>query len=64
MFEVLAFSYGLLTSFVLAGVERNHRARRAHPPVLVYAGYALCGSLGTAALVGLAWAAGTTAGLI
>ena len=56
MLEALVFSYGLLASFVMSGVERNHRARRSHPPVLLYAGYVLCGTLAglTIALAGYA----------
>lgn len=63
MLEALALSVGALTSFVVAGVERNHREQKANPPMLAHAGYALCGLLGTtavtltgvAAAMGLGW---------
>lgn len=64
MLEMLAFSCSLLTSFIVTGVERNHRQRRPHHPVLRHAGYALCGALGTAAVVLTGYAAGSVAGLI
>lgn len=35
--------YGLTLSFVLSSASRNRREGRAHPPVLVYTGYVLCG---------------------
>ncbi len=50
MFEIAAFSYGLLASFIISGIERNHRAQRAHPPILLYFGYFLCATLGGIAL--------------
>jgi len=44
--------YGLLLSFVLASAGRNRREGRDHAPMLVYAGYVLCG-LSAGAAVGL-----------
>lgn len=64
MFEIAAFSYGLLASFIISGIERNHRARRAHPPVLLYFGYAMCASLGGIALGLGAFGLASLAGLI
>ncbi|MFD1786256.1 hypothetical protein ACFSC3_01600 [Sphingomonas floccifaciens] len=64
MFEVLAFSCSLLLSFVLTGVERNHRQRRPHAPVLVYAGYALVGLLSTSAVLLTGYAAGSALGYV
>jgi hypothetical protein len=55
MFGAAAFTYGLLMSFILSGASRNIRLRRPHPPVMVYAGYLLCGvTVGIAILSGYA----------
>lgn len=64
MLEALAFSYGLLLSFVFAGAERNHRAQRAHAPMLVYIGYVLCGSLAATSVGLLGWAGAKALGLM
>ena len=64
MIEALALSFGALTSFVVAGVERNHRERRPHPPILSYVGYALCGALGMASAGLTAVFAGNAMGLL
>ncbi len=64
MLEVLAFSCSLLLSFVLTGVERNHRQRRPHAPILLYAGYALVGLLGASATLLTGYAAGSALGFI
>ncbi len=64
MLEVLAFSCSLLLSFVLTGVERNHRRRRPHAPVLVHAGYALVGLLGASAILLTGYAAGSALGYV
>ena len=42
MFGVVAFTYGLLTSFILSGASRNKRLRRPNPPIMDYAAFALC----------------------
>lgn len=44
--------YGLLLSFVLTSAARNRREGRDHAPMLIYAGYILCG-LSAGAAVGL-----------
>lgn len=55
MFGTLAFTYGLLMSFVLSGASRNVKLRRPHPPTLVYMGYLLCGiTAGIAVVAGVA----------
>ena len=64
MLEALVFSYGLLASFVMAGVERNHRERRSHSRVLTYAGYVLCGTLTGLALALTGWLVGTATGIL
>lgn len=64
MLEALALGCGLITSFVVTGVERNHRARRPHPPILSHFGYALCGALGATSIALTGYAAGSVLGLI
>jgi len=43
MVEFAALTYGLLASIILSAAQRNRRAARPHPPLLLYAGYLLCG---------------------
>ena len=43
MFESIAFTFGLLTSFVLSGASLNNRLKRPHQPILLYIGYLCCG---------------------
>ncbi|MBN2972625.1 hypothetical protein JW805_11420 [Roseomonas aeriglobus] len=64
MLEVLAFSCSLLLSFVMTGVERNHRQRRPHHPMLVHAGYALVGLLAASSLLLTGYAAGSALGYV
>ena len=64
MLEALVFSYGLVTSFVVAGVERNHRAQRANPPMLACFGYAVCTTLGGTALGLFAFATAEALGFV
>ncbi|CAN5143205.1 hypothetical protein BH10PSE13_BH10PSE13_06830 [soil metagenome] len=52
MLQFTILVYGLLLSFVLASTARNQREGRDHAPMLVYAGYILCG-LSAGAAVGL-----------
>ena len=62
--EVAVATYGVLTSFVLAGAERNKREGRPNPPMVEYTGFALC-ALSTAAAIGLPiWATANHFGLI
>lgn len=50
MLQFAILTFGLLASFVLFSAEGNQRAGRAHPPILVYVGYLLCGLSAGAAL--------------
>lgn len=43
MVEFAALTYGLLASIILSAAQRNRRVARPHPPLLLYAGYLLCG---------------------
>lgn len=58
MVGAAAFAYGILTSFILSGASRNVRLRRAHPPVMIYVGYLLCGISAGIALLAAASALG------
>ncbi len=44
MFEFAALTYGLLASVILSAAQRNSKAARPHPPLLLYVGYLLCGA--------------------
>lgn len=57
MLETIAFTYGMLASFVLTGASRNRRLARPNPPILQYLGYATCGSLAAFAMLLLVCAA-------
>ncbi|WP_088189900.1 hypothetical protein [Sphingobium sp. Z007] len=50
MVEFAALTYGLLASVILSAAQRNRRRGRAHPPLLLYIGYLLCGLSGGLAL--------------
>ncbi|MEQ6335153.1 hypothetical protein [Sphingobium sp. MK2] len=50
MVEFAALTYGLLASIILSAAQRNRRVARPHPPLLLYAGYLLCGLSGGLAL--------------
>jgi hypothetical protein len=64
MLGVAVATYGMLTSFVLSGAERNRRGGRPNPAILEYTGFGLC-ALSTAAAIGLpVWAAASTLGVI
>lgn len=53
MVEFAALTYGLLASVILSAAQRNHRMEKPHPPLLLYAGYMLCGlSAGIAVILG------------
>lgn len=41
MFEVAAFTYGVLASFVLASISNNKRAERRDPAILTMFGWCL-----------------------
>lgn len=55
MLQFAGMIYGLLTTFVLSSAMWNHRQGRAHPPILVYLGYILCGLSAGAALLLPIW---------
>jgi hypothetical protein len=44
MTGAVVFTYGMLTSFVLSGAERNRKMRRPNPKVLEWVGWVLCGT--------------------
>jgi hypothetical protein len=57
MLHFAVLVYGLLLSFVLSAAGRNRREGRAHPAMVVYTGYVLCG-LSAGAAIGLPLLAG------
>lgn len=53
MMEFAALTYGLLASVILSAAQRNRKLAKPHPPLLLYAGYLLCGlSTGVAVILG------------
>jgi len=48
MLQLVIFTFGLLTSFVLSGASRNRRLARPNPPILNHFGYVLMGASGAA----------------
>jgi len=57
MLAVAGLIYSALLSFVWSSAERNRREARAHPMVLVYVGYVLCGLTVALAVLLPIWAA-------
>lgn len=57
MLAIAALTYSALMTFVLSSASHNDRVGQAHPQMLIYVGYVLCGL--TAAGAGLlpVWAA-------
>jgi len=51
MIEFAALTYGLLVSFVLSALRRNHKASQKNPAILQALGYMLCGMSAGAALI-------------
>ena len=52
MFEFAALTYGVLASIILSAAQRNRKLAKPHPPILLYAGYLLCGlSAGVAVIL-------------
>ncbi|KFG91806.1 putative membrane protein [Sphingobium herbicidovorans NBRC 16415] len=52
MFEFAALTYGVLTSVILSAAQRNRKLAQPHPPMLLSAGYLLCGvSAGVAVIL-------------
>lgn len=62
MYGVVAFAYGLLTSFILAGASRNKRLRRPNPPIMDYAAFVLCAISAASAVLLLIHAGATAVG--
>jgi hypothetical protein len=61
MFGAVAFTYGMLLSFVLSGASRNRKLQRANPAVLTYTGYVLVGMTAALSMATLGYAAWTFA---
>lgn len=53
-----AFTYSMLSGFVLSSASRNKREGRANPPMLDYVGYVLIG-MSIAIAIMLSYAAAT-----
>jgi hypothetical protein len=51
MVEFAALTYGLLASVILSAAQRNRKQGKAHPPLLLYLGYLLCGLSAGGALI-------------
>ncbi|WP_375270916.1 hypothetical protein [Sphingomonas sp.] len=62
MFGAVAFTYGLLMTFVMSGVSRNARLCRPNPVMLSAIGYLLVGLTGGASLVLFGYAGWTYLG--
>lgn len=62
MFEVAAFAYGVLVSFVLASISNNKRANRANPRIVTLFGWGLMAFSTTLSLLLSGWAAWQAAG--
>jgi hypothetical protein len=56
MLEAVALTFGMVVSFVLTGVTRNHRLRRPNPPMLSYLGYVLVGLCACVSAMALGYA--------
>ncbi|MCT8002577.1 hypothetical protein NZL82_11880 [Sphingomonas sanguinis] len=63
MIEFAVFTFGMLASFVLSGLGRNKKAKRANPPMLHYMGLVLMGFSGALGVMLLAWAAAMMVGI-
>lgn len=60
MFEVAAFTYGVLASFVLASIANNKKAERADPRILTMFGWMLMAFSSTLAVLLTGWVAWQT----
>lgn len=56
MFEFVAFTYGLLASFILASIARNQKENRANPPIVTMLGWSLMSMSLTLSLLLASWA--------
>lgn len=63
MMEFAALTYGLLASVILSAAQRNRKLAQPHPPLLLYAGYLVCG-LSAGLTLALAYVAFTLSGLL
>lgn len=63
MMEFAALTYGLLASVILSAAQRNRNLAQPHPPMLLYAGYLVCGVSAGLALA-LAYVALTLSGIL
>ncbi|MEK7342956.1 MAG: hypothetical protein AABZ73_03930 [Pseudomonadota bacterium] len=63
MMEFAALTYGLLASVILSAAQRNRKLAQPHPPLLLYAGYLVCG-LSAGLALALAYVALTLSGLL
>lgn len=50
MFELVAVTYGVIASFVMASAARNRRHARINPPILTLFGWMLMAFSGTVGL--------------
>jgi predicted benzoate:H+ symporter BenE len=62
MFGAVAFTYGLLMTFVMSGASRNAKHRRPNPAMLTAIGYVLVGITSAASLVLFGYAGWTYLG--
>ncbi|MFB0872997.1 MULTISPECIES: hypothetical protein [unclassified Sphingobium] len=63
MMEFAALTYGLLASVILSAAQRNRKLAQPHPPLLLYAGYLVCG-LSAGLALALAYVALTLSGIL
>ena len=57
MFEIAAFTYGVLASFILASISNNKRASRANPRIVTLFGWGLMAFSMTLSLLLSGWLA-------
>jgi hypothetical protein len=57
MFEIAAFTYGVLASFVLASISNNKRANRDNPRIVTLFGWGLMAFSTTLSLLLSGWVA-------
>ena len=62
MFEFVAFTYGVLGSFVLASINNNKRANRENPRIVTLFGWTLMAFSMTLSLLLSGWLAWQTIG--
>lgn len=62
MFEVAAFTYGVLASFVLASISNNKKAERDNPRIVTLFGWGLMAFSLTLSMLLTGWLAFQTIG--